>query len=198
MTLLRRSPGKIYLPQGFNFSAARAGIKASGRLDLGLVESAPGTTAAAVFTQNRVVAAPLEIGRAALAVSHGRVRAVVVNSGNANCATGNHAYVACQQICRAAGRLLRVPSDEVFPSSTGIIGVPLPTEKILATLATLVSGRGTTKKHLDQFARAIVTTDTRPKLASVRFRSGKGTITLVGVAKGSGMIHPQLATMLVY
>jgi glutamate N-acetyltransferase / amino-acid N-acetyltransferase len=198
MILPRSSSGKIYLPQGFSFSAARAGIKASGRLDLGLIEAAPGTTAAAVFTQNRVVAAPVEIGRAALAASRGQVRAVIVNSGNANCATGNHAYLACQQICRAVGGLLRVPSHEVFPSSTGIIGVPLPTEKVLATLATLVAGRGTTKKHLDQFARAIMTTDTRPKLASVRFRSGKGTVTLAGVAKGSGMIHPQLATMLVY
>jgi glutamate N-acetyltransferase / amino-acid N-acetyltransferase len=198
MTLLRRSPGRVYLPQGFSFSAACAGIKASGRLDLGLVEAPPGTTAAAVFTQNRVVAAPVEFGRAALAANHGRMRAVIVNSGNANCATGDHAYLACQQICRAAGRLLGLQSEEVFPSSTGIIGVALPTEKILATLATLVSERGTTKKHLDQFVRAIMTTDTRPKLASVRFRSGKGTITLAGVAKGSGMIHPQLATMLVY
>jgi glutamate N-acetyltransferase/amino-acid N-acetyltransferase len=198
MTLPRRSPGKIYLPQGFSFSAACAGIKASGRLDLGLVEAAPGSTAAAVFTRNRVVAAPVEIGRAALVTSKGRVRAVIVNSGNANCATGNHAYLACRRICRATGRLLGLPSDEVFPSSTGIIGVPLPTEKILESLATLVAERGTTKKHLDQFAHAIMTTDTRSKLASVRFHSAKGTITVLGVAKGSGMIHPQLATMLVY
>ena len=198
MTLSRRSPGKIYLPQGFSFSASCAGIKASGRLDLGLVEAAPGTTAAAVFTQNRIVAAPVEIGRAALAASHGRVRALIVNSGNANCATGNHAYLACQRICRAAGRLLGVLPEEVFPSSTGIIGVPLPNEKILSTLATLVSARGVTSKHLDQFARAIMTTDKRPKLASVRLRLGKETITVLGVAKGSGMIHPQLATMLVY
>ncbi|OLB19945.1 MAG: bifunctional ornithine acetyltransferase/N-acetylglutamate synthase [Acidobacteriales bacterium 13_2_20CM_55_8] len=198
MTLPRRSPGKIYLPQGFSFSAACAGIKASGRLDLGLVEAAPRTTAAAVFTKNRVVAAPVEIGRAALAATKGRVRAVIVNSGNANCATGNHAYRSCQRICGATGQLLGLPSEEVFPSSTGIIGVPLPTEKILPTLATLVSERGTTRKHLDQFVRAIMTTDKRPKLASVRFRSGKETITVLGVAKGSGMIHPQLATMLVY
>src|SRR3989475_1421344 len=198
MTLCRRSPGKIYLPQGFSFSAACAGIKASGRLDLGLVEAAPRTTAAAVFTKHRVVAAPVEIGRAALAATKGRVRAVIVNSGNANCATGNHAYRSCQRICGATGQLLGLPSDEVFPSSTGIIGVPLPTEKILKSLATLVAERGTTKKHLDQFARAIMTTDTRPKLASVRFHSGKGRIIVLGVAKGSGMIHPQLATMLVY
>jgi len=94
--------------------------------------------------------------------------------------------------------LLGLPSEEVFPSSTGIIGVPLPTKKILATLATLMAERGTTKKHLDLFTRAIMTTDTRPKLASVRFVARKNPITLLGVAKGSGMIHPQLATMLVY
>ena len=198
MTLPRRSPGKIYLPQGFSFSAARAGIKTSGQLDLGLVEAASGTSAAAVFTQNRVVAAPVEIGRTALTASLGRVRAVIVNSGNANCATGNHGYLACRRICNAVGRVLGVPCGEVFPSSTGIIGVPLPTEKILVRLSTLVSEQGTTKKHLNQFANAILTTDTRPKLASVRFHSRKGIVTLLGVAKGSGMIHPQLATMLVY
>jgi glutamate N-acetyltransferase/amino-acid N-acetyltransferase len=198
MTLPRRSSGKIYLPQGFSFSAARAGIKTSGRPDLGLVEAASGTTAAAVFTQNRVVAAPVEIGRTALTASLGRVRAIIVNSGNANCATGNHGYLACRRICNAVGRVLGVPSGEVFPSSTGIIGVPLPAGKIIATLTTLMAGQGTTQKHLNQFANAILTTDTRPKLASVRFRSRKGIVTLLGVAKGSGMIHPQLATMLVY
>src|SRR2546423_9884183 len=115
MTLPRRPPGKLYLPRGFSYSAARAGIKASERLDLGLVEAPPGTTAAAVFTQNRVVAAPVEFGRAALAANHGRMRAVIVNSGNANCATGDHGYLACQQLCRAAGRLLGLQSEEVFP-----------------------------------------------------------------------------------
>src|ERR1700674_228048 len=154
MTLPRRSPGKFYLPQGFSFSAACAGIKASGRLDLGLVEATPGTTAAAVFTKNRIVSAPVEVGRASLAASRGRVRAVIVNSGNANCATGNHGYLACQRICRATGRSLGLQSEEVFPSSTGVIGVPLPTEKILSGLGTLVLERGTTQKHLDQFARA--------------------------------------------
>jgi glutamate N-acetyltransferase/amino-acid N-acetyltransferase len=198
MTLRRRSSGKIYLPQGFSFSAACAGIKASGRPDLGLVVADPGTTAAAVFTKNRVVAAPVEIGRVCLVASRGRARAVIVNSGNANCATGNHGYVACRTICRAAGGLLGLPPEQVFPSSTGIIGVPLPTKQVLVTLPTLVSGRGASRKHLDQFARAIMTTDKRPKLSSMRVRSGKRYFNLLGVAKGSGMIHPQLATMLVY
>src|SRR5882672_4109577 len=153
-----RLTSKIILPAGFSFAAGCAGVNASGRPDLALVQACPGTTAAAVFTKNRVVAAPVEVGRASLAASRGRVRALIVNSGNANCATGNHAYQACKQSCRAAGRLLELASEEVFPSSTGIVGVPLPTEKILATLATLVSERGTTKKHLDQFVRAIMTT----------------------------------------
>src|SRR2546423_9517388 len=112
MALPRRSPGKIYLPHGFSFSAARAGIKASGRLDLGLVEAASGTTAAAVFTQNRGVAAPVEIGRTALTASHGRMRAAIVNSGNANCATGSHGYLPCRRSCKPGGPLPGVPSGE--------------------------------------------------------------------------------------
>jgi len=120
-----RSKTKIFLPSGFSFSAACAGVKASGRPDLALVEACAGTTAAAVFTTNRVVAAPLEVGRASLAASRGRVRAVIVNSGNANCATGRSGVKACQRVCRELGDLLGVPAAEVFPSSTGIIGVPL-------------------------------------------------------------------------
>src|SRR5690242_14780878 len=118
MTLRRRSSGKIYLPQGFSFSVACAGIKASGRPDMGLVVAELGTSAAAVFTKNRVVAAPVKAGRVALAATQGRVRAVIVNSGNANCATGNHGYIACRTICRATGQLLGIPPEQVFPSST--------------------------------------------------------------------------------
>src|ERR1700690_4352869 len=116
----------LCLPAGFSFSWACAGIKASGRPDLALVEACPGTTAAALFTKNRVVAAPLEVGRASLAASRGAVRAVIVNSGNANCATGRAAIRACQRVCRELAELLGVRAQEIFPSSTGIIGVPLP------------------------------------------------------------------------
>ena len=130
----------ICLPAGFSFAAARAGIKASGRPDLALVEACPGTTAAAVFTKNRVVAAPLKVGRASLAASRGRVRAVIVNSGNANCATGKAGIRACQNVCRELARLLGVHANEIFPSSTGIIGVPLPVEKIVSTLPDLSGG----------------------------------------------------------
>ena len=198
MTLPVGPARTIYLPKGFRFSSVSAGVKASGRLDLAMVEAVPGTVAAAVFTKNRVVAAPLEVGRAALKASGGRVRAVVVNSGNANCATGRAGFLACRNICHETAGLLGIPDAEVFPSSTGIIGVPMPVRKILAKLPELTAARKATKQAIHQFARAIMTTDTKPKLASAHFRSGKAEVRLLGIAKGSGMIHPQLATMLVY
>src|SRR5882762_7853124 len=155
MTSLRRSPEKIRLPLGFSFSAVAAGIKVSGRPDLALVEVggrapspvqaelrlAGSATAAALFTKNRVVAAPVEVGRASLLSTGGRVRAVVVNSGNANCATGRAGIQVCERVCREAGKLFEVPAAEIFPSSTGIIGVRLPAEKIYAKLPDLISAR---------------------------------------------------------
>jgi glutamate N-acetyltransferase/amino-acid N-acetyltransferase len=186
------------LPAGFSFSAACAGIKASGRSDLALVEACPGTTAAAVFTRNRVVAAPLEVGRSSLAASGGRIRAVIVNSGNANCATGRAGIRACQQVCRELARVLKLRPNELFPSSTGIIGVPLPVKKIVTKLADLGAARAATKQRMADFAHAIMTTDTRPKLAGATLRAGKTALNILGIAKGAGMIHPQLATMLVY
>jgi len=198
MSALRRSPEKIIVPRGFAFSAIAAGIKVSGRPDLALAEATAGATAAALFTKNRVVAAPLEVGRASLRSSRGRVRAVLVNSGNANCATGAAGRKACELICREAGYLLDARAKEIFPSSTGIIGVPLPAEKIIAKLPGLLAGRSSSRSGALAFARAIMTTDTRPKVASARFRAGPHAVTILGIAKGSGMIHPQLATMLVY
>ena len=189
---------KIHLPKGFSFSAVAAGIKASGRLDVALVQAVPGTSAAALFTKNLVVAAPVEVGRTHLSRTRGRVRAVIVNSGNANCATGNAGLRACEQICQKVAIALGVRSDEVFPSSTGIIGVPLPAERICAKLPELVESREPTPAAMERFAQAIMTTDTRQKVSSIRFSLGTSQVNLLGVAKGSGMIHPQLATMLVY
>src|SRR5208282_5895727 len=148
--------------------------------------------------KNRVVAAPVEVGRASLLATGGRVRAVVVNSGNANCATGRAGIQACQRVCRKAGKLFGVPAAEVFPSSTGIIGVRLPADKIHAMLPELVAARSASERGVDAFARAIMTTDTRPKIASARFSVASKEATVLGIAKGAGMIHPQLATMLVY
>jgi glutamate N-acetyltransferase/amino-acid N-acetyltransferase len=188
--------GSIFLPRGFKFSALAAGIKASGKPDLGLILPGERTAAAALFTKNLVVAAPVEVARASLAKSKGCVRAVIVNSGNANCATGTAGIRTCQRVCSTAAGILATAASTIFPCSTGIIGVPLPSEKINSHLSKLVQSAETSGDHLLEFADAILTTDTHPKLASVQFRGKE--VTLTGIAKGSGMIHPQLATMLVF
>ncbi|HTA21964.1 MAG TPA: bifunctional glutamate N-acetyltransferase/amino-acid acetyltransferase ArgJ [Terriglobales bacterium] len=198
MTAPTQSPNTIHLPKGFSFSALAAGIKASGRLDLALVEAAPGTIAAALFTRNLVVAAPVEVARTHLSKAKGHIRAVIVNSGNANCATGKAGLKACEQVCKGVAKMLNLRPQEVFPSSTGIIGVPLRVEKIIAKLPELAEMREPTSAALDRFTQAIMTTDTRQKSASARFNAGASEVGLLGVAKGAGMIHPQLATMLVY
>jgi glutamate N-acetyltransferase/amino-acid N-acetyltransferase len=189
-------PGPVFLPKGFKFSAVKGGIKASGKPDLALIVAEPKTTAVALFTRNLVVAAPVEVGRNSLTKGKGGIRAVIVNSGNANCATGRQGIRDCRKVCAETASLLNLKPVEVFPSSTGIIGVPLPVEKITSQLRSLISGAGASLEHLQQFSEAILTTDSKPKLASVPLRSGRGAVT--GVAKGAGMIHPQLATMLVY
>jgi glutamate N-acetyltransferase / amino-acid N-acetyltransferase len=198
MSAAAGSTDSIHLPRGFSFSAVAAGIKASGRLDLALAEAALSTTAAAMFTKNRVVAAPVEIARKHLRATGAHVHAVIVNSGNANCATGKTGIKDCLQVCQKASGLLGFKAELVFPSSTGIIGVPMPVSKILAALPTLVAAREASEHAVMQFAHAIMTTDTRPKLASTQFQVGRKNVNVLGVAKGSGMIHPQLATMLVY
>lgn len=194
----RTPPRNVHVPAGFLFSSATAGIKASGRPDLAYAEAPVGATAAALFTRNRVVAAPVTVGRANLAAARGRIRAVIVNSGNANCATGKQGIAACESVCRALAKELGVRPEEVFPSSTGIIGVPLPAPKIHAALPQLLAARGSSPSHVQRFARAIMTTDTRPKLAAASFGTKRGTVSILGMAKGAGMIHPNVATMLVY
>jgi glutamate N-acetyltransferase/amino-acid N-acetyltransferase len=187
-----RRLSSIWIPQGFHFAGVAAGIKKKGGLDLGLIEIPAGATVAALFTSNRVQAAPLQVGQAHLRRSRGRVRAVIVNSGNANCATGTSGVRACERICIQLGKQLHVAAEQVFPSSTGVIGVELPAEKIMAALPKLVAARAASRRAVLSFARAILTTDTRPKLAAARFRLGSGRATLLGVAKGAGMIHPRL------
>ncbi len=190
------------VPGGFRFAAVRAGIKASGRADLACVVAEPGTHAAALFTSNRVVAAPVVTGREHLLATGGSVRALVVNSGNANCATGAAGMAAAQSTCEAAARQFGCEPVEVIPGSTGIIGVPLPVKKLIDALpaarALLAPGAGA----FSAFARAILTTDTRPKVAYRSVVVGGKPVRLAGACKGAGMIHPRLtaphATMLVY
>ncbi len=189
------------LPSGFQFTSVKAGIKASGKPDFAVAVADRGANSAAMFTSNRVVAAPLIVGREHLLKSAGRVKAVVVNAGNANCATGEAGVIACREVCTHAAATFGCDPSEVFPSSTGIIGVPLPVEKLIAALPEARSGLGNTSSHFDQFAHAILTTDTRRKVSARHFSVGGKQVKIVGTCKGAGMIHPQLvphATMLAY
>jgi glutamate N-acetyltransferase/amino-acid N-acetyltransferase len=196
------------LPKGFVWGAVKAGIKASGNLDLAAAVAAKGANAVAMFTKNQVVAAPVTVGRRHLTATGGRVAAVLVNAGNANCATGQPGIDACVKTCAAVAESFGCIFDEVFPSSTGIIGVPFPGEKVMAALPELKAALGETPKHAEMFAQAIMTTDTKMKVAQaavdVEGMLGERlqVVRIWGAAKGAGMIHPQLgpphATMLVY
>lgn len=185
-------------PQGFLFSACTAGIKASGNPDLAFALAPEGASAAAMFTRNQVVAAPLVVDREHLRLSGGRIHAVIVNAGNANCATGRHGLQAAKTVCKEVATALKLKPQQVFPSSTGIIGVPLPVEKIAAALPGLISSANDEAETFVAFATAIMTTDTHKKVCIEEMSSKSRNVILAGVAKGAGMIHPNLATMLVY
>jgi glutamate N-acetyltransferase / amino-acid N-acetyltransferase len=184
------------LPRGFSFSSAHCGLKRT-RHDLGILVSESLASAAAMFTTNRVTAAPVRVSQEHIRKSRGRMRAVIVNSGNANCCTGSGGRTASVETTRAVARELgNGDATEIAVCSTGVIGVPLRVEKILRALPKLVKSRREEASAFEQFARAIMTTDTRPKWAAERFRAGGKTVRIVGCAKGSGMIEPRLATML--
>jgi glutamate N-acetyltransferase / amino-acid N-acetyltransferase len=190
------------LPSGFQFTAVKAGLKPSGKPDFALVVADRPATAAAMFTANLVVAAPIIVGREHLQQSAGRVRAVLVNAGNANCATGQAGIDTCRKVCAEAAATFGCEPSQVFPSSTGIIGVRLPGEKLVAALPEAKAALGRTSSHFDQFAHAILTTDTRRKVSARHFTTPAGKhINIVATCKGAGMIYPQLAphaTMLAY
>jgi glutamate N-acetyltransferase / amino-acid N-acetyltransferase len=194
------------MPQGFRWGAVKAGIKDSGKLDVAVAVPDRIANAAAMFTKNLVVGAPVTVGRRQLLATGGRVGAVVVNAGNANCATGQPGIDACVQTCVAAAETFHCIFDEVFPSSTGIIGVPFPTEKVIAALPAVEAVLGSTADHAEMFATAIMTTDTKMKVARAVVDVDGTEVRIFGTAKGAGMIHPQLgapvgpphATMLVF
>jgi glutamate N-acetyltransferase / amino-acid N-acetyltransferase len=147
------------------------------------------------------VAAPVLVGRDHLRRSGGLARFVAVNAGNANCATGEQGIEACLSVCKAAAREFSCSTEEVIPSSTGIIGVPLASEKLVAALPAMARQLGESSDHVRQFAEAILTTDTHAKIASLEVDIAGKKIHLFGVAKGAGMIAPQMAphaTMLAY
>jgi glutamate N-acetyltransferase/amino-acid N-acetyltransferase len=185
-------------PQGFLFSACTAGIKASGNPDLALALAPDGASAAAMFTRNQIVAAPITVGREHLRRGQGLIRALIVNAGNANCATGKQGLKAATSVCIGVAKHIQVSPHRVFPSSTGIIGVQLPLEKIHAAIPALVKAASPGPDAFDKFAAAILTTDTHKKVASQSIIYSQTPVLLAGVAKGAGMIHPNMATMLVY
>jgi glutamate N-acetyltransferase / amino-acid N-acetyltransferase len=194
------------MPKGFEWGAVKAGIKASGNLDLAVAVAAKNANAAVMYTKNQVVAAPVTVGRRHLLSTGGRVGVVLVNAGNANCATGQPGIDACVETCVAAAETFHCIFDEVLPSSTGIIGVPFPGHKVVAALPSVRAALGSTAAHAELFATAIMTTDTKMKVARAVVDVDGAKVRIFGAAKGAGMIHPQLgapvgpphATMLVY
>jgi glutamate N-acetyltransferase/amino-acid N-acetyltransferase len=182
------------LPRGFRFAAVKAGLKPSGKPDFAVAVADRIASAAAMFTTNRVQAAPLTIGRRHLERGNGLLRVVAVNAGNANCATGEVGLRAAEEVCAAAATTFGCAGHEVFPSSTGIIGVPLPAQKLVAALPEVERSLAATPEGFSQFAQAILTTDTRAKVAHATVDANGKQVRIAGVCKGAGMIHPQLAS----
>lgn len=181
----------VTFPRGFEASGVTAGCKPSGLPDLGLLVGEPGTTVAGLFTTNRVEAAPVAISRSRLGAA-GSPRAVVVNSGQANAATGDRGVADALDITARAGRLLGLEDEAVLPSSTGVIGEPLHMDRLLAALPAAV--HALSKGGGPDLARAILTTDTVDKQATAEADGAR----VGGCAKGVGMIAPNLATMLAF
>jgi glutamate N-acetyltransferase/amino-acid N-acetyltransferase len=184
--------------EGVRLATAAAGIRYAGRTDVMLALLDPGTTVAGVFTRSKCPSAPVEWCRDRL--KPGRARALVVNSGNANAFTGKNGRAATKLTADIAAKAAHCKPGEVFLASTGVIGEPLDARKFAGVLEGLAAGRAETVKGtgwLDA-ARAIMTTDTFPKLATATARLGKTTVTINGFAKGAGMIAPDMATMLAF
>jgi glutamate N-acetyltransferase/amino-acid N-acetyltransferase len=186
--------GTVTSPGGFTAGAAACGLKQSGDLDLALLYSESDCTAAGVFTRNQVAAAPVILDRETLAANRTGLRGVLSNAGIANACTGEQGMAAAREMQAESAALLNCRPDQLLVLSTGVIGVQLPLGKISAGLRVVtdrLSGDGG-----QEAARAIMTTDTRPKHLAARLRLPGGPVTIGAMAKGSGMIHPNMATML--
>jgi glutamate N-acetyltransferase/amino-acid N-acetyltransferase len=191
------------LPRGFRFASTSAGLKKRGHmgtLDVALIVSDPPASAAAVFTQNLVQAPPVVLSREHVRASAGAMRAVIVNSGNANCSVGPGGMVASRATAERVADQLGCGVQQVVVCSTGVIGVPLPVERVLKAVPGLAKSLAFSAHAFDGLTRAIMTTDTRPKRAAASCRIGGSkdgkTVHIAGCAKGAGMIHPNMATML--
>ena len=184
--------------KGFKFAGIPAGIKKNGRRDLGLIFCKKPATAAALFTRNHVVAAPVIMGKET--IKNGKCQAVLVNSGNANCFTGSQGILDARETARLVAKNFDIPEDLVMVSSTGVIGAPLPMDRFKTGIPQLKEQ--ISFDLLEDFAQAILTTDTCQKIArqngSIDTPQGVKQFSILGIAKGSGMIRPDMATMLAY
>ena len=182
--------------KGFEMGIAQAGIKKVNRKDLLVMTLAPGSQLAGVFTLNRFCAAPVQVCREHLAQegSNGEIRALVVNTGNANAGTGESGMNHALETCAALAKELRINPEQILPFSTGVILEPLPIEKIISALPEAVSNLG--EDNWFDAAQAIMTTDTQPKATSMMVSTPAGPVVITGICKGAGMIHPNMATML--
>ena len=178
---------------GFELGIASAGIKKPGRRDVVVMRCAPGSTVAGVYTQNAFCAAPVVLCKQRM---QSAPRYLVTNTGNANAATGEPGLQAANAVCAQLAQLVDCPIEQVLPFSTGVIGEPLPVEKINAALPAALADLST--DHWAIAGEGIMTTDTLPKGASVQFEHQGVTVTVTGISKGAGMIRPNMATMLGY
>ncbi|MEW6118973.1 MAG: bifunctional glutamate N-acetyltransferase/amino-acid acetyltransferase ArgJ [Pseudomonadota bacterium] len=192
VNLVAPDPAALKPVAGIRLGIASAGIKKPGRRDLTLIELAPGSRVAGVFTQNRFCAAPVTVCRQHLTT--GDIRALVINTGNANAGTGEAGLANARRSCEAVAALFGVKAENILPFSTGVILEPLPVEKILPALPAAKADLA--PDHWSEAAHAIMTTDIVAKGASRQVQIGGKTVTVTGIAKGSGMIHPNMATML--
>jgi glutamate N-acetyltransferase/amino-acid N-acetyltransferase len=186
--------GILHRVAGVRMAAVSAGIKKSGRLDVVLFALAPGTVTAGVFTTNAFCAAPVTLCKEHLA--RATAHYLLINTGNANAGTGTAGMEAARQCCKALAARANVDPSQVLPFSTGVIGEQLPAEKIIAVLPAALAAL--TDNAWDTVARGIMTTDTRPKACSRQLKLAGKTVTITGIAKGAGMIKPNMATMLGY
>jgi len=187
------SANEIYPVCGVSIGIAQAGIRKAGRDDLTVFQLAAGSVVAGVFTPNRFRAAPVQVCQQHLSV-RSDVRALVVNTGNANAGTGADGLQAARETCAATAKLLDVDTEQILPFSTGVILEPLPVERLIAALPQAIAAARSDAWHAAAFS--IMTTDTQPKISSRKLVLDGQTITLTGITKGAGMIRPNMATML--
>lgn len=190
--MLRKIEGGITAPKGFKAAGVHAGIKKTGKEDVGVIYSTVPAAAAAKFTTNKMAAAPVLVSREA--VSSGKIRAIVVNSGCANACTGDQGLIDAKTMAHTAAQALKLDNSEVLVASTGVIGVALPMDKITSGINKAVAALSDTG-HETMLA-AIMTTDTFEKTCAYEFTLGGKPCRIAGIAKGAGMIHPNMATML--